>query len=89
MPIEELSKEYPELAMSKGLFEQYASDVKAGMPQSEGAKMYPELFGKPAVTEAPKEEEGFFDKIGQFAEERGTKALDLQSKDFSDVTKGA
>ncbi len=29
MPIEEFDKIYPELAMSKGLFEQYALDVQA------------------------------------------------------------
>ena len=56
MPMSEFDKTYPELSQNKGLFEQYASDVKAGMPQSEGAKNYPELFGTPtAPTEAPKE----------------------------------
>ena len=56
----EFDKTYPELSQNKGLFEQYASDVTAGMPQSEGAKNYPELFGNTttAPNEVPKEKPG-------------------------------
>ena len=48
--MDQFDKVYPELATSKGIFEQYANDVKAGMPAEEGKKLYPELFGASNLT---------------------------------------
>lgn len=55
MPIEQLTKYYPELdGNTQNTLSQYASDVKAGMPDTQASQYYPELFNQQTTpTDSP------------------------------------
>ena len=61
MPIEEFDNYYPELSSNKQIFEQLASDIKAGMPIEEINNYYPELSWQNATPETT--EETWWDKV--------------------------
>jgi len=63
MPIEEFDNLYPELSMSKGIFESYAMDINAGMPPEEGKKLYPELFVQSSQPSQPVAQESVLDQF--------------------------